>query len=379
MNAAGTDPSTGSATLPTLGIVGSAGAYGRWMRTLVASRLGWAVLGSDPADPESLSADALIDRCDILLFSAPVRRTEGLIRDYAARAGAHARDQLWLDLTSIKLAPVRAMLGSEAEVVGLHPMCAPPKSPSLKGRLLVVCEARLDRRRPWLEALLGALEAECVRMSADEHDRCMAVVQNLVHAGNLAATLAASRLAERGTLQAASLLACRTVGYEADFATAARMLAGNAELYIDILLGNPHAQEAISLLAAELSSIGARIASNDAQGLRAAHFDPARAFLGDALLAHGNHTFERIGYLLADLNDHHALSVHLVEDRPGSLRALLEIFEREGINIESAHSSRTPEGKVHFRFGFARETPVDAVQRAAAAIAESGLGELLAT
>lgn len=377
MNSAGKAPSTESAVLPTLGIVGSAGAYGRWMRARIQARLGWRVLGSDPADPESLSADALIERCDVLLFSAPVRRTEGLIRDYAARAGTRAQRQLWLDLTSIKSAPVRAMLGSGAEVVGLHPMCAPPKAPSLKGRILVVCEARLDRHRAWLDALLDALEAECVRMSADEHDRCMAVVQNLVHAGNLASTLAAARLAERGALSAATLLACRTVGYEADFATAARMLSGKAELYIDILLGNPHAQEAISLLAAELASIGARIATSDAQGLRDEHFAPARAFLGDELLARGNYTFERLGYLLADLNDHHALSVHLVEDRPGSLRALLEIFEREAINIESAHSSRTPEGRVHFRFGFARETPTESVQRAADAIVRSGLGQIL--
>ena len=44
---------------------------------------------------------------------------------------------------------------------------------------------------------------------------------DLVTAG-AALSAAGARLAERGTLQAASLLACRTVGYEADFATAAR-------------------------------------------------------------------------------------------------------------------------------------------------------------
>ena len=49
------------------------------------------------------------------------------------------------------------MLASRAEVVGLHPMTAPPKTPTLKGRVMVVCEARLDAWRPWMASLLAAL------------------------------------------------------------------------------------------------------------------------------------------------------------------------------------------------------------------------------
>jgi len=48
---------------------------------------------------------------------------------------------------------VQAMLASQAEVVGLHPMTAPPKAPTLKGRVMVVCEARLRHWQPWVDSL----------------------------------------------------------------------------------------------------------------------------------------------------------------------------------------------------------------------------------
>ena len=63
------------------------------------------------------------------------------------------------------------------------------------------------------------------------------------------------------------------------------------------------------------------------------------------------HQLQRMGYLQADLQGARFLSVYLPEDRPGSLRALLEVFERIGVNLESIHSSRTPDGELHFRIG----------------------------
>ena len=84
------------------------------------------------------------------------------------------------DITSIKQAPVAAMLRSQAEVVGLHPMTAPPKAPTLKGKVLVICEARLDVWRDWLSVLFDALQAECVRVAPEYHDRAMALIQAMV-------------------------------------------------------------------------------------------------------------------------------------------------------------------------------------------------------
>ncbi|HAI94449.1 MAG TPA: hypothetical protein DCM36_07015, partial [Xanthomonadaceae bacterium] len=107
--------------------------------------------------------------------------------EYAQVADGIEQGRLWLDVTSIKRAPVDAMLASRADVVGLHPMTAPPKSPNLKGRVVVVCEARLSPRwRGWFDGLLQRLQGEYVRTDPDRHDRIMALVQALVHAGHLA-------------------------------------------------------------------------------------------------------------------------------------------------------------------------------------------------
>ena len=171
---------------PVVGIVGSEGAYGRWLRRFFAEGMGLEVVGRDPADRRSPPVRELVERADVLIFAAPIRHTPALIAEYAQVADGIEQGRLWLDVTSIKRAPVDAMLASRADVVGLHPMTAPPKSPNLKGRVVVVCEARLARWRPWLNALLEALEADCVHATPERHDRAMAVVQAMVHATHLA-------------------------------------------------------------------------------------------------------------------------------------------------------------------------------------------------
>ena len=87
---------------------------------------------------------------------------------------------------------------------------------------LAVCEARLDAWRPWVDAFLDALQAECVRVAPERHDQAMALIQAMVHA---------THLAEAGVLRdyaallgaPADLLPLRTASFELDVAMAARM------------------------------------------------------------------------------------------------------------------------------------------------------------
>ena len=363
---------------PVIGIVGSAGAYGRWLCRFFERRMGLPVLGHDPADADGASPEALIERADVLLFAAPIRATAALIDDYAALAGGREAGRLWLDVTSIKQAPVAAMLRSRAEVVGLHPMTAPPKAPTLKGRVVVVCEARLSRWRPWLATLLDALEGEYVEATPERHDRVMALVQAMVHASHLAQAGVLRSYA--GTLGApAGLMPFRSASFELDAAIAARILSLNPAIYEDIQFGNPYAGEVLDRLLEQLDGLRGlvRAGDDDARArFRAAFLDHRDGF-GTQALAEGNYAYERVGYLLADLTGKHYASVHLPEDRSGSLRALLHVFERHGISLESIHSSRTPEGEVHFRIGFGRGVDAAALADAVAEIDASGIGRVL--
>ncbi len=366
---------------PIIGIIGSAGAYGRWLGEFFANRMQLPVLGRDPYMAENISKEDLIARCDVLVFATPIRHTPSLIADYVRIAGGREARQLWLDVTSIKSEPVSAMLASRADVVGLHPMTAPPKSPTLKGRVMVVCEARLQGWRDWVQELLRALEAECVHSTPEHHDQVMALVQAMVHATHLAQAGVLREYASRlGNLS--ELLPYRSASFEMDTAVMARILSMNPAIYEDIQFGNPHVAGMLEALVRQLSQLHAQVSRGDEASrseFRQEFLQANHAALGNKALADGNYSFERIGYLLADLTETRTLSIHLPQDQPGSLRALLEVFERHEVNLSSIHSSRTPSGEVHFRIGFEADTRPQALAVVAREIDASGIGRVLDT
>ncbi|WP_345776585.1 prephenate dehydrogenase [Pseudoxanthomonas sp. PXM02] len=365
---------------PLVGIVGSAGAYGRWLQRFFRASMGLDVIGHDPADPSSVGEAELVRRADVLVFSAPIRHTGALIERYTSLAAGSEAGKLWLDVTSIKSVPVDAMLRSQAEVVGLHPMTAPPKAPTLKGRVMVVCDARLDRWRAWLDRLLFALEAECVHASPEQHDRVMALVQAMVHATHLAqAGVLKGQAAQVGDL--AAVMPFRSASFEMDAAIIARILSLNPAIYEDIQFGNPHAGDVLRALGQQINRM-ATLVGEGSDAARAAFRDEFlhdnRAAIGEAALADGNYSYERIGYLLADLAAGQSVSVHLPDDRPGALRTLLHVFEQHAVSLSSIHSSRTPEGEVHFRIGFDDADPA-ALRGAIDDIVGQALGRVLHT
>lgn len=209
---------------PVVGIVGIAGAYGRWLAQFLRTHMQLEVIGFDPTDGGGMDEATLAQRADVLIFSAPIRHTATLIERYVELAGPRAASQLWMDVTSIKQAPVAAMLASQAEVVGLHPMTAPPKSPTLKGRMMVVCEARLRHWSEWVQTLCAALQAECVYATPEHHDRVMALVQAMVHATHL---VQAGTLRDYAPLlgELRALMPYRSASFELDNAVIARILS----------------------------------------------------------------------------------------------------------------------------------------------------------
>lgn len=364
---------------PVVGIVGSAGAYGRWLDQFFRSTMGLNTLGHDPADPDSLSPDQLLSRVDVLIFSAPIRSTPAIVAAWVAVAAGRESGQLWLDVTSVKQLPVAAMLTSKAEVAGLHPMCAPPKSPTLKGRAMVVCRSRVVRWAAWLDELCSALEAQCVDSTPEAHDRIMAVVQALVHASALSQAGVMQRHAPADGI--AALMPFRSVGFELDVAGISRILALNPAIYEDIQFGNPYVLPVLADLRDRVQLLHDLIARGDEparQVFRRELLESARQGFGPAVVADGNHGFERMGYLLADLAGDRGVSVHLPADQPGSLRRLLEAFEEAGINLASIHSSRTPAGEVHFRLGIGTEVSDSRLDHALELIIARGIGHPIA-
>ena len=363
---------------PVVGLVGSAGAYGRWLRGYFEQRMGLRVLGHDPADPASDTPEQLVQHADVLVFAAPIRAVPALVARYVELSAGRERGRLWLDVTSLKQAPVAAMLQSQAEVVGLHPMTAPPKAPTLKGRVVVVCQARLQHWQPWLQQLLQGLQGEYVHADPAHHDQVMALVQALVHALHLGQAAVLRELAS-GLGGPAALLPFRSGAFEMDMAVISRILSLNPAIYEDIQFGNPHTGVVLEQLAAQIDHLRALVGRGDeaARAQFREHFLTASRQAWGDVAEEGGYTFERIGYLLADLTETRSLSVHLPQDRAGSLRELLHVFEQHGISLASIHSSRTPAGEVHFRIGFDADAGLEDLHAAAQAIDRSGLGRVL--
>ena len=364
---------------PRIGLVGSQGAYGRWLRGFFEQRMQLRVYGRDPHGDSALDERTLTESVDVLIFCAPIRQTPALIRHYVEQAAGIERGQLWLDITSIKVAPVAAMLGSQAEVVGLHPMTAAPKSTTLRGRAMVVCEARLDTWRAWLERFLAATEADCVRADAERHDRVMALVQGMVHATHMAQGVVLRELAPAvGDVD--GIRPFGSVGYELDMAVTRRILASNPAIYQDIQFENPYVAPMLERLAAQIDGLRDLVRQGDdaaRERMRETLLTHSRSYVGEAAVAEGSYAFERLGYLLADLREPHYISVFLPLDRPGSLRALLSVFEQRGINLDSIHSSRSAEGELLFRIGLSRDVDGQALRAAMQAIEAEGIGRVV--
>ena len=171
----------------------------------------------------------------------------------------------------------------------------------------------------------------------------------------------------------------RSASFELDAAMIARILSMNPAIYEDIQFGNPHVAGVLAQLSARIARLHALVLQGDdaARAEFRRMFSALRAGIGDAALAQGNYAFERVGYLLADLAGERFVSVHLPLDRPGSLRDLLHVFERHGVNLGAIHSSRTPGGELHFRIGLPDDCDMQALDAAVAEVDASGIGRVI--
>lgn len=253
----------------TVAIVGGKGGMGRAMARLFGD-LGHAVMIAD-VDTE-LSPKEAAALADVVVVSVPIAMTEPVIRE----VGPHVReDALLMDVTSVKEAPLAAMLAStRASVVGTHPMFG-PNVHSLQGQRVVVCPGRGEAWEAWLRRMLSARGLVVTDATAAQHDRAMAVVQVLNHYQTqvLGLTLARFGVPIEETLRFTS------PAYLMELYVAGRHFAQSPALYGPIEMRNPRTAEVTAAFQAAARELGDVLASGD-QARFAAIFDEVRAFYG---------------------------------------------------------------------------------------------------
>jgi chorismate mutase/prephenate dehydrogenase len=252
----------------TVAVIGASGGMGRVLVKLFAD-LGHMVM---PADLDTrLSPPDAAREADVVIISVPIDVTCEVIRSLGPLVRESA---VLMDVTSIKAAPMRAMLeATRASVVGAHPLFGPSVH-SLQGQRIVLVPGRGDEWRAWTRSMFAARGLAILEATAEQHDRAMAVVQVLTHFSTEVMGLAMTRLG----VDIRETLAFTSPVYLMELLMTARHFAQSADLYASIQLSNDQTQAmtgAFISAAQALSDIlsrGDRAAFRQAFGEVHAHF-----------------------------------------------------------------------------------------------------------
>jgi prephenate dehydrogenase len=251
-----------------VGIIGGTGGMGGFFAAIL-KEAGYEVVccgRSTPVTPEDIAK-----RCRIVMVSVPIRSTVEVIRDVAPLLSA---EQLFCDLTSLKAAPVAAMLESEADVLGLHPMFG-PSTGGMAGQTIIAAPARCRLTLgDDLLKVFRSLGARVTVVNPAAHDRMMAFIQGLAHF----TSLAIAETIRREGLDYHDLLACASPFYRIQLGLAGRLLGQDPSLYGDILQMNNSVPAVLDGFIDSAASLRETVVSGDparfeaAFGLMKEHF-----------------------------------------------------------------------------------------------------------
>ncbi len=216
-----------------MGIVGGRGKMGIVLADFFRKK-GYEVLISD-RETEMTNAE-LTQKSDIILISVPLSVFEKVILEIAPFL---KKDALLMDISSVKKMPLAVMMHHfSGAVLATHPMCAPHNFS--KGQTIVFCGGRHQERHTEIQNLFS--DFEVVKISAEEHDLAMGLIQGVEHLMKIAF---AKTIAESG-LSLSLLQKTQSPIYRFQMALVGRLLSQNEKLYSEISFGSTETRKAIA-------------------------------------------------------------------------------------------------------------------------------------
>jgi len=209
-------------------IVGGRGQLGQlFVRLFERSDYQVSVLESDNWS----KADTMLENAALVLVAVPINVTLEVIEAFSNLP----EDCVLADVTSIKAKPLAAMLAVHSgPVVGLHPMFGPDVEDFNK-QTVIVCDGRKSERYQWLIEQLDEWQAVTYRISAEQHDAAMAMVQVMRHFS----TVAYGYHLMKEDTNLAEIIHLSSPIYRLELAMVGRLFAQDPELYSDIIFSNP--------------------------------------------------------------------------------------------------------------------------------------------
>ncbi len=267
----------------SVAIIGGRGGMGRCMADLF-SDLGHIVMIADLET--DLSPEEAAEVADVVVVSVPIAQTVSVIEQLGPRV---RKDALLMDVTSIKEAPMTAMLAAtEAAVVGTHPLFAPSVH-ALQGQRMVLCRGRGDEQFTWARTMFGARGLVIKETTPTEHDQAMSVVQVLTHFAAEVMGRAMLRLDVRidETLEFTSPI------YLMDLLMTARHFAQSPDLYASIQTSNPATSSVTQAFLDAATELRTVLDQRD-EGAFSEMFLEVRDYFGDFT----EHALERSSFLI---------------------------------------------------------------------------------
>ncbi|MDD5722826.1 MAG: prephenate dehydrogenase/arogenate dehydrogenase family protein [Syntrophales bacterium] len=240
-----------------IGIIGGTGGIGRWFADFFRGE-GYTVHVSGRT--VGMRLDEMTRTCRVVIVSVPINATAAVIEQVGPKM---KEGSLLMDFTSLKEGPVRDMLRcSSSEVMGCHPLFG-PDVPSIKGRNIAMCPARIDKWYGWPDDLFRKRGANVFEVTPEKHDRMMSIIQGLNHLDTITMGLA---LKETG-VDLAELKNFTTPFFDTKLAIIEKTCTNNPRLYADIITGNRDILKIIATYEQSLSRIKYLVEKNDAEAL----------------------------------------------------------------------------------------------------------------
>ncbi len=247
-------------------IIGGRGRMGKFFtEQLSAAGHNVSVLGSDWEN-----ADKLLGEAELVLVSVPIEKTVDVVK----RAAKYLAPTCGLaDITSLKNAPVQAMLEQhQGPVMGLHPMFG-PSIKSFSGQKVVVCSGRNDDSFQWLLDFMHSSGAKLIECTPEEHDTMMTIIQATQHFSRF--SFGVFLATEKFDIDRSLSMASPSYHQEIDIVN--RLFAQNPTLCVDIMLATEERCQTIEKLANTYSRLAQLVEGKDRVAL-IREFETAQSF-----------------------------------------------------------------------------------------------------
>ena len=210
-----------------IGIIGGKGLMGNYFREFF-ERNDYEVIISDKKT--KLTNKQLAKKADVVIVSVPIDVTEKVIGEVAPFI---KKSGLLMDLTSLKVLPMKAMKKTKASYLGCHPIFGP--TANIEGQLIVLCPGRGNKWLNWLKEILQKNKVIVKELTAKKHDTLMAYVQALTHFSDIAL----ADTLRKSDIPIKEMITYQSPVYRLELDMMGRILNQNPNLYANIQIDNP--------------------------------------------------------------------------------------------------------------------------------------------